>query len=163
MTPGAPNRAVLDLTGHLMHAGHVLNTRLSAALAEAGLSQREQCVLVHALEGERTQIQLAELAHLDKTTMVATVDRLESAGLAERRQSAADRRARIIHVTPAGREAAERGQVIVDRVHQEALGAVPEDRREVFLDVLRGLAESALAQPDPAATGVRRARGPRAR
>ena len=43
------------------------------------------CVLYHALAGEFTQIQLAEQCALDKTTMVVTMDALESAGLAERR------------------------------------------------------------------------------
>ncbi|MQY12177.1 Transcriptional regulator SlyA [Streptomyces sp. RB5] len=161
MTARAPGNTVLDLTGSLMHAGHVLNTKLTAALAEAGISQREQCVLVHALQEERTQIQLAELAHLDKTTMVTTVDKLEKAGLAERRPSATDRRARIIEVTEAGRRTAEQGQEIVDRVHGEVLGAIPEAEREVFLSVLERLTSGALAQPEPAATGVRRARGSR--
>jgi len=48
------------------------------------------------MEAERTQIQIAELAYLDKTTMVVTVDALEKAGLAQRRQSSTDRRARIV-------------------------------------------------------------------
>ena len=79
-----PPRTVPDLTGYLTHAGHVLETQLSAALAEVGLTVRMQCVLRHALEEERTQIQLAELAYMDKTTMVVTVDALEKAGYAER-------------------------------------------------------------------------------
>ena len=65
---------------------------MSAALAEAGLTARMHCVLVHALEEERTQIQLAELGDMDKTTMVVTVDALEKAGLAQRRPSRTDRR-----------------------------------------------------------------------
>ena len=60
------------------------------------------CVLYHALGGEFTQIQLAEQCALDKTTMVVTMDALEKAGLAERRPSPTDRRARIIAVTDAG-------------------------------------------------------------
>ena len=95
-----------DITGLLNMAGHALSNRLAAALADVDLTPRMQCVLVHALEEERTQIQLAALADLDKTTMVSTVDELEERGLAERRPSATDRRARIIAVTeqgPAGR------------------------------------------------------------
>ncbi len=80
-------------------AGHALSSRLAAALAEVGLTPRLQCVLVHALERERTQIRLAALADLDKTTMVSTVDELEARGLAERRPSATDRRARVVAVT----------------------------------------------------------------
>jgi MarR family transcriptional regulator for hemolysin len=45
-----PPRTVPDLTGYLTHAGHVLETQLSAALAEVGLTLRMQCVLRHALE-----------------------------------------------------------------------------------------------------------------
>ena len=120
-----PLRTVPDLTGLLKHAGHVLETQLTAALAEVGLTPRMQCVLINALGQERTQIQLAEIAYLDKTTMVGTVDALEKAGFAERKPSATDRRARIIAVTPAGAEAAAEGQRIVDRVHAEALAALP--------------------------------------
>src|SRR5689334_22207962 len=98
----APERTERDLTGMLVHAGHVLNTKLTAALAEIGITPRHQCILIKAMEAERTQIQLAELADLDKTTMVVTLDDLEAAGYAERRPSATDRRARIVHVTEAG-------------------------------------------------------------
>ena len=136
-------------------AGHALSNRLSAALSDAGLTPRMQCVLAHALEEERTQIQLAALADLDKTTMVGTVDDLEARGLAERRPSATDRRARIIAVTGKGRAAAEEGQRIVDRVHAEALSSLSDTDRAAFVAVLRRLAEAKDAGRQP----VRRARG----
>jgi DNA-binding MarR family transcriptional regulator len=115
-----------------------------------------QCILVHALEEERTQIQLAALADLDKTTMVSTVDELERRGLAERRPSATDRRARVIAVTEKGRLAAEEGQRIVDRVHADALGALPSESRAVFVEVLGALAGTTWA---PGSPGIRRPRG----
>ncbi|MFW6694212.1 MarR family winged helix-turn-helix transcriptional regulator [Streptomyces sp. MAR4 CNX-425] len=159
-TPAArqPARTVPDVTGYLMHTGHVLNTRLSAALSEIGLLQREQCVLVHALEGEHTQGQLAEMARMDKTTMVVTVDGLEKAGFAERRPSSTDRRARIIHVTDAGAEIAARGQEVVDRVHREVLGSLPAAQRDALVGALESLAAGPLAQPVPSDQPVRRAR-----
>lgn len=158
MSSQAPERTVRDLTGMLVHAGHVLNTRLTAALAEIGITPRHQCVLIHALEAELTQIQLAEIADLDKTTMVVTLDDLEEAGYAERRPSSTDRRARIVHVTEAGRQVAQRGQEIVDRVHAEVLDTLPEARREVFLDALISLLEGHLAEPVECERPVRRAR-----
>ncbi|MFW6719996.1 MarR family winged helix-turn-helix transcriptional regulator [Streptomyces sp. MAR4 CNY-716] len=154
----APARTVPDVTGALVHTAHVLNTRLSAALSEVGLLQREQCVLVHALEGEHTQGQLAELARMDKTTMVVTVDGLEKAGYAERRPSSTDRRARIIHVTETGAEIAARGQEVVDRVHREVLDSLPAAQREAFLGALDSLMAGPLAQPVPSDQPVRRAR-----
>ena len=155
MESHAPERTARDLTGLLNMAGHALSNRLAAALADVGLTPRMQCVLVHALEQERTQIQLAALADLDKTTMVGTVDELEVRGLAERRPSATDRRARIIGVTEKGRLAAEEGQRIVDRVHAEALDALPTEVRGAFVAALADLA----GQKEPGPQPVRRARG----
>ncbi|HET6986657.1 MAG TPA: MarR family winged helix-turn-helix transcriptional regulator [Kribbella sp.] len=152
-----PRRTVPDLTGYLTHAGHVLETQLSAALAEVGLTLRMQCVLRHALEEERTQIQIAELAYMDKTTMVVTVDALEQAGYAERKPSATDRRARIISVTDAGAKIAAEGQRIVDQVHADALAALASDQRKPFVEALVELTDGHLSTPVEAQP-VRRAR-----
>lgn len=155
MASEAPERTIRDITGLLNTAGHLLSNRLAAALADVDLTPRMQCVLVHALEEERTQIQLAALADLDKTTMVTTVDELEKRGLAERRPSRTDRRARVIAVTGKGRAAAEEGQRIVDQVHLDALGDLSADDRQAFLEALGRLAGVKGPGPQP----VRRARG----
>ncbi|MDX3431904.1 MULTISPECIES: MarR family winged helix-turn-helix transcriptional regulator [unclassified Streptomyces] len=158
MTALTSARTAPDLSYLLDHTSHVLRTRMAAALGEIGLTARMHCVLVHALEEERTQIQLAEIGDMDKTTMVVTVDALESAGLAERRPSSRDRRARIIAVTEEGARVAGRSQEIVDRVHQEALGTLPQDDREVLLRALNQLATDHLATPSENPRPVRRAR-----
>jgi DNA-binding MarR family transcriptional regulator len=167
MTSLAPTRsagaapakgAVPDLSFLLDHTGHVLRTRMSAALEEIGMTARMHCVLVKALEQERTQAQLAELGDMDKTTMVVTVDALERAGLAQRRPSPTDRRARIIVVTPKGAAMAKKSQAIVDRVHGEAIGSLPAADRTVLIEALNALAQGHLALPADTAGGVRRAR-----
>jgi MarR family transcriptional regulator for hemolysin len=153
-----PPRTVPDLTGYLTHAGHVLETQLSAALAEVGLTLRMQCVLRHALEEERTQIQIAELAYMDKTTMVVTVDALEKAGYAERKPSATDRRARIIAVTDSGAKIAAEGQRIVDRVHADALAAITTAQRKPFIEALIDLVDGGHLSTPVEAQPVRRTR-----
>ena len=158
MTAMAPTRTEPDLSFLLDHTSHVLRTRMSAALAEIGLTARMHCVLVHALEQERTQIQLAEIGDMDKTTMVVTVDALEKAGLAERRPSGKDRRARIIAVTEEGARVAARSQEIVDGVHEEALATLPADERKVFLRAMNRLVTGHLACPAENPRPVRRAR-----
>jgi MarR family transcriptional regulator, transcriptional regulator for hemolysin len=158
MTAMAPTSTEPDLSFLLDHTSHVLRTRMAAALAEIGLTPRMHCVLVHALEEERTQIQLAEIGDMDKTTMVVTVDALERAGLAERRPSVKDRRARIIAVTQKGARAARRSQKMVDRVHGEVLGTLPTDEREVFLRAMNRLVAGRLAKPVENPQQVRRAR-----
>jgi len=158
MAKTAPLRTIPDMTGLLKHAGHVLETQLTAALAEIGLTPRMQCVLLYALGEDRTQIQLAELAYLDKTTMVVTVDALEEAGYAERRPSSTDRRARIVAVTDAGAKVAAEGQRIVDEVHAEALAALPGGQGQAFAKALTTLVGGHLATPAESARTVRRAR-----
>ncbi|MFJ7086278.1 MarR family winged helix-turn-helix transcriptional regulator [Streptomyces griseus] len=158
MTAMTPARTAPDLSFLLDHTGHVLRTRMAAALGEIGLTARMHCVLVHALEEERTQIQLAEIGDMDKTTMVVTVDALESAGLAERRPSSRDRRARIIAVTEKGASLAQQSQAIVDRVHDEALTALDTGDRAALLKALNALAAGHLANPVESPRSVRRAR-----
>ncbi|MFB7308406.1 MarR family winged helix-turn-helix transcriptional regulator [Streptomyces sp. NPDC056192] len=158
MTAMAPARTEPDLSFLLDHTSHVLRTQMAAALAEIGLTARMHCVLVHALEEERTQIQLAEIGDMDKTTMVVTVDALEKAGLAERRPSSKDRRARIIAVTEKGARVAEESQKIVDGVHERALGSLPQDEREVLVQAMKRLVDGHLATPSESPQTVRRAR-----
>jgi DNA-binding MarR family transcriptional regulator len=158
MPASAPARTVLDLSYLLTHTSHVLATQMSAAMAEIGLTPRGYCVLFHALEAQRTQIELAEIADLDKTTMVVTLDDLEKGGLAERQPSSADRRARIIAVTPAGQRAVAEGTKIADRVHRDVLEALPVAQREVFTGALTQLVEGYLATPVESARPVRRVR-----
>lgn len=154
----APTRTEPDLSYLLDHTSHVLRTRMAARLGEIGLTARMHCVLVHALEEERTQAQLAEIGDMDKTTMVVTVDALEKAGLAERRPSSTDRRARIIAVTEKGAKVARASQKIVDSVHEDALTSLPAQSREALLHALHLLATDHLATPSEGPHNARRAR-----
>ncbi|NGN64099.1 winged helix DNA-binding protein [Streptomyces sp. A7024] len=158
MTAMAPHRSEPDLSFLLDHTSHVLRTRMSAALAELGLTARMHCVLVHAIGEERTQAQLAEIGDMDKTTMVVTVDALEKAGLAERRPSSTDRRARIIAVTEEGARMAERSQEVVDQVHHDALDSLPATDRKALLHALKLLVSGHLSTPAESPRPARRAR-----
>jgi len=160
MPTTVPARRVGDLSYLLAHTSHVLATQMSTAMSSLGITPRGYCVLFHAMQAERTQIQLAEIADLDKTTMVVTVDELERAGLAERRPSGTDRRARIITVTDAGRKVVAEGTRIADGVHRAVLHALPEAERDVLVSALTRLASGYLAVPAGGGRPVRRARQP---
>ncbi len=144
----------------LSQASHALTTELTARLAEVGISPRSHCVLRAALAGDRTQGQIADQCALDKTTMVVTVDELEAAGLAERRPSATDRRARIIAATPAGAAAVEAADAIVATVYDEVLAGLPAAERAGFVAGLSRLADPGgrLATPVACERTVRRPR-----
>jgi MarR family transcriptional regulator for hemolysin len=139
MATGSPSHVTVDLMFLLAQAKHALETELTVALAEIGSTPRIQCVLAKAMADERTQTQLAELATIDKTTMVVTMDMLEREGLAERRPSRTDRRARVIAVTGAGERMVAAGQEIIERIFDDVLGTLPAREREAFADALQRL------------------------
>jgi MarR family transcriptional regulator, transcriptional regulator for hemolysin len=145
-----------DLCWLLSRASHALNTESTAALEALGVSPRAHTVLTAAMTGEHTQIEIARLVGLDKTTMVVTVDELEAAGLAERRPSSTDRRARVIAVTPEGRRKVREADKVLDGVREDVLSALAPEDRDVFLRALGTLACGRLAEPVPCAHPVRR-------
>jgi MarR family transcriptional regulator, transcriptional regulator for hemolysin len=157
----APPEVTRDLMFLLSQASHVLLTELTAGLAGLGISMRHYCVLSHAMPGELSQIRLAELCGLDKTTMVITMDELERAGLAERRPLATDRRARIIAVTEAGERMVAKAHTVVDDIYEDVLAALPSGEREAFQSGLVRLVGGRLSTPVHCDRPVRR-RSPKA-
>ncbi len=123
----------------LGRAEHALAAELALALEPLGLSSRRYCVLATALGQDRTQIELANLVGLDKTTMVATIDALEEAGLAERRPSKLDRRVRVIAVTKAGEAKVGEARKVIDQVQADVLARLPAREREGMLSGLMRL------------------------
>src|SRR5919201_4539017 len=157
----APQPLAANLAWLLSQASYALATQLTVALQDLGVSPRAHCVLSTAMTGELTQTELAHAVGLDKTTMVVTVDELEAAGLAERRPSKTDRRARVIAVTKAGARKVDQATEVVERVQAEALASLPPRQREAFMEALAGLVSGHLAAPTECGGGVRR-REPRA-
>ena len=145
-----------DLCWLMARASHVLTTELTAALEGVGISPRAHAVLSAALTGEHTQIELARMVGLDKTTMVVTLDELQAAGLAERRPSATDRRARVIAVTADGKRKVREAERVTQRVRDDVLSVLPADERQPFLDALRRLVEERLDEPVACTQPVRR-------
>ena len=156
----APQPLCDNLCWLLSRASWTLTTELTAALEDVGISPRAHAVLAAAASGEHTQTELARIVGLDKTTMVVTLDELEDAGLAERRPSPTDRRARIIAVTKAGRRKLREAEAIGDRTREDVLSALEPGEREAFLGALTRLVSDRLAEPVECAQPVRR-RAPR--
>jgi DNA-binding MarR family transcriptional regulator len=95
-------------------------------------------------EEGQTQQALGELANVDPSTMVATIDSLEQRGLAERRPHPSDRRKRAIYLTDAGRAALEKGQAAAPVAVGEVFDRLtPAERKELnrLLRKLSGLEE----------------------
>ncbi len=116
---------------------NTLASELAVALEPLGLASRGYCVLATAMETDRTQIELANLVGLDKTTMTVTVDRLEAAGLARRTPLSTDRRVKVVTVTPAGKQRVAEAREVIDQVQADVLARLPAGQRDALM---KGLA-----------------------
>lgn len=150
----------VDLAFLLNQTGYALTTEMAVGLAGLGITPRMYCVLLKAQPGDRTQNEVAELAALDKTTMVVTLDELEKAGLAERKTSSTDRRARLVVLTKSGEKTLAQANKIVRSIYDGVLGVLPARERDGFVSALTRLAEGRLATPSHLERPVRR-RSPR--
>jgi MarR family transcriptional regulator for hemolysin len=144
----------------LSTAAHSLATEMTRAMEGLGVSPRGHSVLATALSGAYTQTELARMVGLDKTTMVVTLDELEAAGLAERRPSPTDRRARVIAVTEAGERKVREAEAIAEGTNEDILGALEPDERDAFMGALTRLVSERLSEPVACTKPVRR-RAPR--
>jgi DNA-binding MarR family transcriptional regulator len=96
-------------------------------------------------ECPRTQLALAQHLGLDRTVMTYLLDDLQQAGLVERRPDPADRRARRVEVTEAGRS---RLAELAERLHaaeEQLLDGLEPDERATLRRLLQRLATGAPA------------------
>jgi MarR family transcriptional regulator for hemolysin len=151
-TAASPSCLTTNLGWLLAQAEDALAKELAAALEPLGLGSRGYCVLASALGEEHTQIELAKLIGLDKTTMVVTIDGLEKAGLARRCPSSTDRRAHVVTVTKAGERKVAEARKVVDQVQEDVLARLPARQRAALLDGLGRLISD--RSPAPVASTV---------
>ena len=146
----------IDLLFLLNQSAHAFAAQVGEALADIDLSVREYCVLMKAAEGEYTQNAVAEMAMLDKSTMVTTLDNLERRGLAERRVSDADRRARIVAITSAGAKLLEAGSEAYNAAVAKSLEGLSPSEGEAFIEALQHLVDGPWSTPSHTMTLRRR-------
>jgi len=148
-THSSADPPVTEFAGQLFfRLWRATHTRAADALETVGLTPALFALLnvIGAREGAIQQ-ELGSAMGIDRSTMVALIDQLESAGLAKRRPSATDRRARQIEITPKGRRLLQRARRMVAQVEDEVLaGLTAEERRELEA-LLRRALDSAPTQP----------------
>jgi DNA-binding MarR family transcriptional regulator len=142
-------------------------------LEPLGLSPRAWGVLSTLAEsGPLTQIELATRMAIDRTAMVYLLDDLEQRALVERVRSLQDRRAFLIHLTQAGRDAQRRAAAALDGAADTLLTPLNQAERRQLIDLLARIADhwEQLSDTPPRpgrqptrATGNEAAAGPRAR
>jgi DNA-binding MarR family transcriptional regulator len=111
------------------------------ALAPLGLNHGEHTVLlsIDAAEPESQQ-QIGRRLGVDRTTMVARIDGLESKGLVARRPDDSDRRRNVVELTTAGRAALRRATSASDKAERRLLAGLDEREAAQLRSLLRRVA-----------------------
>jgi DNA-binding MarR family transcriptional regulator len=124
------------------------HTRAAEVLGSVGLTPALFALLnvIGSREGAIQQ-ELGSALGIDRSTMVSLIDQLESAGLARRRPSATDRRAREIAITPKGRRLLQRARGLIAQVEDQVLAGLTATERDELLTLLRRALSLAPAQP----------------
>jgi DNA-binding MarR family transcriptional regulator len=100
-TPADPADACNNLA--LRKAARYLSATYDKALASVGLRATQLSILQKlSVHGETTITSLADMIAMDRTTMASNLKPLAREGLVTVEPSAADRRARIVAITPEG-------------------------------------------------------------
>jgi len=94
----------------------------------------------------RSQLALARHLGVDKTVMTYLLDKMEEAGLVTRRPDPADRRARTILITPAGKRALAKARDDLSQTESRLLSALTPEQAETFRDLLELIARDVHEQ-----------------
>ncbi len=121
--------------------GRALMAAEQPVLAAHGLTMWAYVVLLHLDEGPaRGQGVLAQEIGADKTRIIAVLDDLQERGLIERHPDPADRRARLLALTPEGRSLRDAAQAGIQAQEDRLLAKLPAADRHGFVNALIALA-----------------------
>ena len=102
-----------------------------------GLTRSQAAVLARLAQQEGiNQVRLAQLLELEPITLVRLLDRLQAAGLIERRADPQDRRVRVLYLTPRARPLLARVHVLAEEVRAEAMAGLAPTERETLIETL---------------------------
>jgi MarR family transcriptional regulator for hemolysin len=150
MTQRSKNREILFL---ISDVGRLLRTYADQKARQFGMTRAQWAVLLKLERHEgANQSDLAEFLEIQPITLTRLVDRLCDSGLIERRPDPADRRAKLLYLTPAARPLIEKISADVEVLANEILaGTDPQAMNAVYsqLGVARENLKNAIAGKNP--------------
>jgi MarR family transcriptional regulator for hemolysin len=133
------NDPALDRSfGFLLHdIARLMGKRFEQRARSLGLSRAQWRTLAELQRCEGTnQSRLAELMEIEPISLARLIDRMEEAGLVERRSDPADRRAHRLYLTARARPKLEQGRALGDAVRNEAFAGLKDEEREALIELL---------------------------
>lgn len=132
----------------LRRAWYGLNQAFRRRIAHLGITPDQFTVMRTLLEGDAlglTQRELTQLMTSDPNTVASLLQRMEDAGLVQRKAHETDRRAHRITLLDEGREKYHTARALAIELQAEVLAVVPKGRREEFLEELALVADACRA------------------
>lgn len=139
---------LLSRPGFLVRRLHQIHTALfQIETASFGITPVQYSVMTTLSDGQaRDQKAVAFEVGLERSSVADVILRLESRGIVQRSPSKADRRMKIVKLTPKGKRLVKKMQLAVDRAHARTIEALPEPDRQAFLQSLARLVQANNAQ-----------------
>lgn len=133
----------MTTVGKLRNKLHRL-LKLRYAEAEFGVTV-EEAILLYMLHANTNQIlqNIAIATGKNKSVIMRMIDSLEEKGLVTRTVNPQDRRENLLAITVAGEDVVARSRLIENRLSEELLKGIPEDKLAVFFEVLDEISHSA--------------------
>jgi DNA-binding MarR family transcriptional regulator len=122
-----------------------LHDRRGAVSESIGMSYLRAKALSRLAPGPMSQRELSATLMTDAPYTTVIVDDLEKRGLVRREANPADRRSKLVRITPAGRTVARKAQKI-QSAPPAALAALSETELAALEDTLRRLVDSSVEQ-----------------
>lgn len=133
---------LMDMVGYqLRRANDIATKRFFSVLADMGITPGQIGVLtLIANNGGLTQSALSRGVGVDRSTMVAVIDRLEETGLVARARAERDQRAYALQLTDKGCTLVAK---LLERLHSledELLTKLSREERDTLISLLRKMA-----------------------
>lgn len=128
----------------LAFAGQIAGRRVQDALRAHGIKNNHAHVLmVLADQGATGQQALVQLLGVDPSVLVAMLNDLENAGLAERRRDPVDRRRHIVEISPRGTQLVTDVYASIASVEAELFAALDANEIDVLHEMLNRIKATA--------------------
>ncbi len=132
-----------------------MRRRFDARARSLGVSRAQWTVLFALSRNEGVnQAGLAEMLEVETITVGRMVDRLEEAGLVERRADPADRRAWRLHLTPRAHPVLDDLRRVAETVMDEAVEGIDTADQQHLIALLTRLRANLSSRSDPDAARV---------
>ena len=129
----------------LRRALYGLNQSFRMRIAHLEITPDQFTVMRTLLEGDPQVITQRELTYAmtsDPNTVASLLQRMEEAGLVERKPHEKDKRAHRIQLREGGKRKYEAARQIAVELQSDILSGLPEERREEFLEDLAVVADA---------------------